>query len=181
MYSFEIRCNLSDGPATYQSTIALLTHLHTCNVVTASGHYDMAIHCFPGFGLVSYSPFPRFDWLIRRVYIIYRTLSEFLFDEQVECPNNRTPLGFWHLLSLMTLKLSEALKWTSGWTKRYLGNKWQVVYYLSTKYKYVLKSLIGFRQIKPISVGWVSNWYLPAIFPLFVAWISLWIKATQPE
>ena len=104
-----------------------------------------------------------------------------LFDEQVECPNNRTPLGFWHLLSLMTLKLSEALKWTSGWTKRYLGNKWQAVYYLSTKYKYVLKSLIGFRQIKPISVGWVSNWYLPAIFPLFVAWFSLWIKATQPE
>ena len=33
----------------------------------------------------------------------------------------------------------------------------------------------------PFLVGWVSNWYLPAVFPLFSAWFSLWIWVTILE
>ena len=36
-------------------------------------------------------------------------------------------------------------------------------------------------NLNPILVGWVSNWYLPAIFPLFEAWFSLWIRANISE
>ena len=31
-------------------------------------------------------------------------------------------------------------------------------------------------NLNPIPVGWVSNLYLSAVFPLFAAWFSLWIR-----
>ena len=53
---------------------------------------------------------------------------------------------------------------------------WQTVNFWVT---YFLR--VDIQDFNPIPVGWVSNWYLPAVFPLFEAWFSLWIRATLLE
>ena len=45
-------------------------------------------------------------------------------------------------------------------------------------YNLIFWILMMLIRLNPIPVGLISNWYLPAILPLFAAWFSLWIRLT---